>query len=90
MLNGLALDGMRADFPNLKLTTLDHCHASGRLTKRTFKADDLLHSIMEQDVRDKKSMCQIIEHSPAIKTEFGKVLRQSSSAPFQTQAKNCT
>jgi len=87
MQHGTNLDGLKVEFKNLRLTTLDHCHASSRMTKRTFKVDEMLNDIMENDVRDKKSLCQVIDHSIQFKSVFAEKAKLSN-APFETKVKN--
>ena len=57
-------------FPNLKLVTLDHCHATSRILKRGFGAVPALHDIMREDIRAKGSISQMIQHSKPFRQFF--------------------
>lgn len=79
MQHGRRLDDEGIMFPGLRLVTLDHCHASGRLLSRAISADTFLKDIMEQDVRSRESMCQTIDHSPVIAEKFAEYVSQSEA-----------
>ena len=81
----LQLNGHRM-FPNLRLVTLDHCHATSRILKRGFGAVPALGEIMKQDIQAKGSITQLIQNSKVFRDFFLETGRKSSGPASDLQS----
>ena len=67
--------------PNLRVSTLDMMHRSGRALSRTFAVDEYLDSIRETFLWSKFSIVQLIDNSVSLREHFvGEVNRMEAMA----------
>eukprot|EP00438_Fugacium_kawagutii_P007524 Skav231105 [mRNA] locus=scaffold2525:459335:462529:+ [translate_table: standard] len=73
-------------FPNLKLLTLDHSHATTRILKRGFAAVPALQAIIREDIQSKSSITQMIDNSKLFRNQFEKHGRSASTMNLGAQS----
>lgn len=79
-------DSNEKAFPNLKLLTLDHSHATTRILKRGFAAVPALQTIIREDIQAKTSIAQMIHHSKLFRSQFEKRGQSASTMNLGAQS----
>ena len=78
---GANCDGRDPLCPNLRATTLDMMHRSGRALSRTFATSEMMQCILDKFVTGPYSIVQKIDHSPSLRDEFQKFVKDTDGTP---------
>ncbi|CAK9017189.1 unnamed protein product [Durusdinium trenchii] len=74
-------------FPHMVSIQKDRSHAVQRLLKRPWDCDEQIYTLLQQYILGSQSICQKIQHSPALVSVFNSYLQASDKCPVRSLRK---